>query len=102
MTASAERAELEGISQRLEADYERHSRLLSKVIPQVVEAGEDRFILEKVIARSRQALTDIARATRAIAHGRYGVCAGCGAQIPMERLRAIPHTAYCTSCVEHA
>jgi RNA polymerase-binding transcription factor DksA len=101
MTVGSERVELTDISRRLEEDYERHTRLLSSLITQVVEAGDEQFIVEKVIAGSRKALADIARATRAIAEGRYGVCGGCAGQIPTERLRAIPHTAYCASCVEH-
>jgi RNA polymerase-binding transcription factor len=32
--------------------------------------------------------------------GSYGICAQCGAEIPIERLRIIPFAAYCVDCQE--
>jgi RNA polymerase-binding transcription factor DksA len=33
-----------------------------------------------------------------IAVGTYGVCVRCGAEIPTERLEAVPWTPYCLAC----
>ena len=43
----------------------------------------------------------IAEARRALANGRYGVCRGCGRDIPAERLRAVPEAVLCLDCQRH-
>ena len=42
--------------------------------------------------------TDVERALAKLDEGTYGVCDGCGAVLPDERLEAIPWTAFCVSC----
>ncbi|MDQ0231101.1 yteA family sporulation protein [Metabacillus malikii] len=57
---------------------------------------------EKDIALNEHAeeeLNDINRALKAIDEGTYGKCEVCGAEIPLERLDAIPTA---TTCVNHA
>jgi RNA polymerase-binding transcription factor DksA len=51
----------------------------------LVDAAEDR------IWKVDQALERLAR-------GSFGVCEACGDRIPIERLRAIPTTRWCTRC----
>jgi RNA polymerase-binding transcription factor DksA len=43
----------------------------------------------------------IAEARRALADGKYGICQGCGRQIPAERLEAVPETVRCIDCQRH-
>ena len=45
-------------------------------------------------------LADIKDSLARIDKGTYGKCAGCGAEIPSERLEAIPYARYCVSCEE--
>ena len=49
-------------------------------------------------AAARHALEDIEAALDRIRADRYGRCLGCGAEIPLERLRAIPQTGACVGC----
>ncbi|HEY7666573.1 MAG TPA: TraR/DksA C4-type zinc finger protein [Actinomycetota bacterium] len=43
-------------------------------------------------------LQAVEAALRRIDDGTYGVCVRCGAQIPAERLEAVPWTPYCVAC----
>jgi RNA polymerase-binding transcription factor DksA len=43
----------------------------------------------------------IAEARRALADGNYGVCKGCGAEIPGDRLGAMPEAVRCLECQRH-
>ena len=45
-------------------------------------------------------LTEIDLALKKIESGTYGVCENCGAEINIERLKAIPWTRYCATCAE--
>jgi RNA polymerase-binding transcription factor DksA len=40
----------------------------------------------------------IEEAMRALANGTYGVCAGCGCDIPAARLEAVPEAIRCVEC----
>lgn len=48
--------------------------------------------------RDRSELGAIERTLERIEEGTYGVCAECGADIPVERLRAQPLASRCTKC----
>jgi len=46
-------------------------------------------------------VAEVAQITEALARidsGKYGNCAGCQKKIPLARLRAMPHAAYCIAC----
>ena len=56
---------------------------------------------ERDLALSAQALDAIDAIDRSLAkidNGTYGICDQCGAAIPKERLRALPHAALCVRC----
>ncbi|HKD67868.1 MAG TPA: TraR/DksA family transcriptional regulator [Candidatus Binataceae bacterium] len=61
------------------ADIETHASLIERV--------EDR-------------LKAIDFAFDRLEHDRYGICAQCGEEIPLERLKALPFAAYCVDCQE--
>ncbi len=61
------------------ADVETHATLIERV--------EDR-------------LKAIDFAFDRLEHGLYGICAQCGEEIPLERLKALPFAAYCVNCEE--
>jgi DnaK suppressor protein len=44
------------------------------------------------------ALAGIDRALEKLAEGTYGRCDSCGRSIPLQRLEAVPSTAYCVEC----
>lgn len=50
------------------------------------------------IADTEEHLRQVDRAEQAIEDGTYGTCRVCGAQIPEERLEALPWTTLCVQC----
>lgn len=50
------------------------------------------------VSRDVGELRALEAARRRIADGAYGVCIDCGADIPLERLRAQPHASRCLAC----
>jgi RNA polymerase-binding transcription factor DksA len=55
-----------------------------------------------VAAAARQALYDVEEALERIDAGQYGHCTQCDADIPVERLRAIPQAGLCMRCQARA
>ena len=43
----------------------------------------------------------IEEARRALADGTYGTCVDCGAEIPLDRLEAVPEAVRCLDCQRH-
>jgi DnaK suppressor protein len=54
----------------------------------------DQLLKNRASAKLRQ----IERALRRMAEASYGVCLGCGNDIPIERLKVQPETLYCVAC----
>ncbi len=50
------------------------------------------------VSRDLGELRELEAARRRIADGNYGLCVDCGADIPLERLRAQPGAARCIAC----
>ena len=48
--------------------------------------------------RAAERLTELDAALARLSAGDYGVCEGCGRQIPAERLAARPATRFCIAC----
>jgi RNA polymerase-binding transcription factor DksA len=97
-TAGFEHVDLDSMWRRLEEDYERHTQLLANARTSAAQSDTDQLIGQQLIARSRQALADIATAIQAIVDGRYGVCGRCAGWIAVERLEARPQAVYCVPC----
>ncbi|NPB04848.1 MAG: TraR/DksA family transcriptional regulator [Aquificae bacterium] len=57
-------------------------------------------LLDKLSQRDMFILREIDYALEKIKNGTYGICEGCGVEIPEERLCAIPWTRYCAKCAE--
>jgi RNA polymerase-binding protein DksA len=51
-----------------------------------------------LIERAEERLRAIDFALNLLERGRYGKCAKCGEEIPLERLKAVPFAAYCVDC----
>jgi RNA polymerase-binding transcription factor DksA len=50
------------------------------------------------VTRDIDELRELNAAHRRLADGTYGICVDCGADIPVERLRAQPAAARCVAC----
>lgn len=59
----------------------------------------ERELAEASAAHCDAAVFDVERALWRLDDGAYGLCDGCGAEIPFERLEAIPHSRLCVRCV---
>ena len=57
-------------------------------------------LLDQLSNRDMFILREIDYALQKIKEGTYGICEGCGAEIPEERLCAIPWTRFCAKCAE--
>lgn len=55
-------------------------------------------VVEALDTVARHELTQIAAALSRLDQGEYGICARCGEDIPVERLRAVPYADCCVSC----
>lgn len=53
-----------------------------------------------LIERAEDRLRAIDFAFNRLEQGRYGICAKCGEEIPLERLKAVPFAAFCVDCQE--
>ncbi len=59
-------------------------------------------VLDAIGNESRQELNDVSLALERIADGEYTICAECGDDINIERLKAVPYTNLCIKCAEAA
>jgi DnaK suppressor protein len=59
---------------------------------------EDRDAAAQALANARSRVTDAEAALARAEAGDYGRCASCGAEIPAERLEALPDTDTCVAC----
>jgi RNA polymerase-binding transcription factor DksA len=57
-------------------------------------------MLDKLSQRDMFILREIDYALEKIKNDTYGICEGCGVDIPEERLCAIPWTRFCAKCAE--
>ena len=57
-------------------------------------------MLDRLSQRDMFILREIDYALQKIKEGTYGICEGCGTDIPEERLCAIPWTRFCAKCAE--
>jgi len=67
----------------------------------MADQGTDNMERELAFAhgsKSRRLLYHIDEALRRVEEGTYGKCHGCGRQIQLPRLRAVPHARLCIQC----
>lgn len=63
-----------------------------------MEAISEKGINDYVLAQNKQALQKLFNALDRMDKGRYGICAKCGREIPIGRLRLVPEAVVCVSC----
>lgn len=66
-----------------------------------IDAMQDDLNSQLAEVESRE-LKQIDAALQRVADARFGQCDGCDKPIPLDRLRAIPHAAYCIGCQREA
>ncbi len=81
--------------QRISEDYKEPSDM--EDLGQMTYTEE---LLDKLSQRDMFILREIDYALEKIKNGTYGICEGCGTEIPEERLCAIPWTRFCAKCAE--
>jgi DnaK suppressor protein len=65
-------------------------------------AGHDDDTVDALVAAARRGVADATQALRRMSVGTYGVCEACGKDIPLGRLRNLPHARFCVPCQRRA
>jgi DnaK suppressor protein len=92
---------LELLRLMLEERFTLHTNRLTELTAQgrlPGHGGHDENVLRGLTAAARQGIADTAGALRRMAEGTYGVCEHCHNDIPLGRLRVVPHARYCAAC----
>jgi RNA polymerase-binding protein DksA len=55
-------------------------------------------ILSRLQDQQRYELDEVDEALVRLEYGTFGLCEGCGQQVPLSRLRAMPTARYCLAC----
>ena len=66
-----------------------------------LDSVQDEISSQLAEVESRE-LTRIEYALERMREGQFGVCEGCGQNIPMARLNALPYATYCIGCQREA
>lgn len=67
------------------------------VVDFALDSAQDEISSQLAEVESRE-LASIEQALERMREGRYGLCEGCTANIPMARLQALPYATYCIQC----
>lgn len=61
---------------------------------------ENEEVLEALGNASQKELFQVILALQRIEEGNFQICKSCAEEIPLERLRLVPHTVYCARCAQ--
>ena len=92
------RSTLERRLQRISDDRRRSQGPLDADSEEQAVELENASVLDALDASGHDELTEINAALARIEAGRFGVCSGCGEQIPLGRLQVVPTARTCASC----
>jgi len=93
-SASGLQAELD----QAQADFERLAAEYEELLADPGVNQEDRDATRTLVETARGHVQDLEDAIARVESGTYGQCAKCGAQIPAERLEALPDADTCVTC----
>lgn len=85
----------------LETQVREHTDQLAELTESARQrdyGGHDPDTLRRLIEIARQGVADTAQALRRMSEGTYGLCEGCGGEIPTARLEILPCARYCVPC----
>jgi len=71
------------------------------VVDAALDSVQDEISSQLAEVESRE-LARIEYALERMRGGQYGICEGCGCNIPMARLNALPYATYCIQCQREA
>jgi RNA polymerase-binding protein DksA len=82
--------------------YERRAELHGDTDPDDEAAVAVQSVVKELalsnMEREIRTLAEVELSLRRLSTGEYGICGGCGQQIPEARLRALPWTRLCVEC----
>lgn len=70
--------------------------------PDGATVGYERAKAAAMLSRNEIRLQELDQAEQRLREGTYGRCEGCGQQIAIERLQALPSTTTCLGCLPEA
>jgi len=71
------------------------------VVDAALDSVQDEISSQLAEVESRE-LARIEYALERMRNGQYGICEGCGSNIPMARLNALPYATFCIKCQREA
>jgi len=95
-------AELRDRLRRVQEDLGRQREPLPKDAPDAAIVIENDEILAAIDKAARSELEHVNHALEHLDAGMFGLCEICGAEIELDRLRVVPYTCRCRSCVRDA
>lgn len=83
---------------------DHRDEMVAERIPDDQYGIASRTLLEDMtvdtLEREQEMLGEISHALQRLEEGEYGVCEGCGEDIPQRRLEALPWARFCVKCAE--
>lgn len=87
----------------LQAQLDNYTEELSRLTSPGADpehGGLDKQTVAALAESTRRGLADTMEALKRLADGTYGHCQHCRGEIPVERLRILPHVRFCVPCQE--
>ena len=84
----------------IDADIHHKDEPVEKDFAEQVTQRENDEVLSAIDEEAQQTVWLIDAALTRIENGDYGICAKCGEEIPVERLKALPYATTCVKCAE--
>lgn len=63
-----------------------------------LDAMQDKSVREAALAQARETLGKLEFALTRVFNPDFGICVGCGGEIPIERLAVLPGSVRCVEC----
>jgi len=91
---------IESLRDALEAQFQQNTDRLTELTVRLrhTDGARDGEGDRAALVAARRAVAETAHALRRMAEGSYGICDRCRTRIPLNRLRALPHTRFCRTC----
>ena len=77
--------------------YRREEPLSADFAEQAVEVENDQ-VVEALDDNAKAELAEIKAALTRMDDGSFGICSKCSEELPLGRLKAVPHARFCTNC----
>ncbi len=93
-------ASREDLQRRLDGVKRDLGQLLDRDSSEQAVELENRGVLEALKTEAVVEIAAVENALRRLDDNTYGICTGCGSEIPLGRLKARPHARLCVQCKE--